>query len=62
MFMRSNLSLHKHLPGKLVSCVRDLKLPLFFIRIVGGGVQTGSTRHVGHRMGRVIMMMENLVE
>jgi hypothetical protein len=27
--------------------------------IVGGGVQAGSTRHVGHR---VIMMMENLVE
>jgi hypothetical protein len=34
---------------------------------VGGGVQTGSTRHVGHFTGllclpRVIVRMENLVE
>jgi hypothetical protein len=33
---------------------------------VGGGVQTGSTRHVGHLLAlylpRVIVRMENLVE
>jgi hypothetical protein len=38
----------------------------FFIRIVGGGVHTGSTRHVGHYLPRVtvmmMMMMENFVE
>jgi hypothetical protein len=31
------------------------------IRIVGGWVQAGSTRHVGH-LPRVITMVENLVE
>jgi hypothetical protein len=40
----------------------------FLICIVGGGVQTGSTRHVGHfnlgllYLPRVIVRMENLVE
>jgi hypothetical protein len=37
----------------------------FLICIVGGGVQTGSSRHVGHLIGllylpRVIVRMENL--
>jgi hypothetical protein len=41
--------------------------PYTTIRILGGGVQIGSTRHVGHWMAyctcpRVIMMMGNLVE
>jgi hypothetical protein len=39
----------------------------FLICIVGSGVQTGSTRHVGHSLAylylpRVIVRMENLVE
>jgi hypothetical protein len=40
----------------------------FLIWIVGGGVQTGSTRHVGHfnfgllYLPRVFVRMENLME
>jgi hypothetical protein len=29
-------------------CYRQVKYKVFFFCIVGGGVQTGSTRHVGH--------------
>jgi hypothetical protein len=41
---------------------------IFFNCIVGGGVQTGSTRHVGHfnlgllYLPQVIVRMENFVE
>jgi hypothetical protein len=45
------------------SITGDLVTIFFLIRIVGGGFQAGSTRHVGLLyLPRVIMVMENLVE